>query len=291
MTAPVVAPAAAALVALDAAYRASTARTAIAVARVLLNRWSSVEPDDLSGTGARWLAEAVQVVLAGQRNAKQLANVYTEQVRRLQAPNAPRFTPAPDRPITPDIIRKSLEFQAISTTARELYRVKAVRDGELESGVTDTESAIRSAEGRTAQLMEAAITRAAGTAVRQVTTAGHDQIYDNVMADPVATGWARTTRPGCCYFCAMLASRGFVYKEDSFEASDPRFHGPGEHKVHDNCGCGMRPSYSRNDPAPDRNQAYEDLWIDMKDLRLPGESDIQAWRRIYNESPLAAPTT
>lgn len=282
MTAPVMAV-------LDTAYRATQAKTAIAVAKILLNRWTSVSPDNLAGTSQAWLRDAVAAVVAGQDRAAQTANQYADRVRRLQLPGAPPFTPPPRRPPNLEQIRSSLEFQAISTTAREVFRVENVRKTEQADPESDRESSDRTADGRKKQLMQDAIVRAASTAVRQVTTAGHDHIYDVVMADPEASGWARTTKPGCCYYCAMLASRGFVYKEDSFDESNVRFTGPGEHKIHDNCGCGLRPAYGRNNPAPDRNEALEDLWISMKDQKQPGESDVQAWRRIYGASELAQP--
>lgn len=287
MTAPV---AGATLAVLDAAYRATQARTAIAVARILFNRWGEVEPENLAASGATWMRDAIAAVLAGQGRARSTADDYVARVRSLQAPGAPLFTPPPPKPPNVEQIRKSLEFTAFSTTARELTRVDAVRAGEVEQPESDAESADRSSQGRKAQLMEDAITRAASAAVRHITTAGHDRIYDLVEADPVATGYARVTKPGCCYFCAMLASRGFVYKEDSFEESDARFQGPGNVKVHDTCGCGLRPAFSRKEPAPERNEALEELWISMKDQKKPGESDAQAWRRIYGASPLAQPS-
>lgn len=289
MTAPVIGAGTASLAVLDAAYRATQARTAIAVAKILFNRWGEVEPDNLATTGLVWMRDAIATVVAGQDRARSTADAYFAQVRRLQAPGASPFTPPPRKPPNLEQIRKSLEFTAFSTTARELGRVTAVRVGEAEGDVPDQESADRSAEGRKAQLMEDAITRAASAAVRHITTAGHDRIYDSIEADPVATGHARVTKPGCCYFCAMLASRGFVYKEDSFDESDARFQGPGNVKVHDTCGCGLRPAFSRADPAPERNEALEKLWISMKDKKNRGESDIQAWRRIYGESELAQP--
>ncbi len=291
MTAPVVAAGTASLAVLDAAYRATQARTAIAVANILFNRWGEVEPDNLATTGLVWMRDAIATVVAGQDRARSTADAYFAQVRRLQAPDASPFTPPPRKPPNLEQIRKSLEFTAFSTTARELNRVTAVRAGEADRDVPndDQESADRSAEGRKAQLMEDAITRAASAAVRHVTTAGHDRIYDSIDADPVATGYARVTKPGCCYFCAMLASPALVFKDDSFDESDARFQGPGTVKVHDTCGCGLRPAFSRADPAPERNEALEELWISMKDQKKPGESDVQAWRRIYGESELAQP--
>ena len=289
MTAPTTTVASAGtLAALDAAYRATQARTAIAVARILFDRWGNVEPDNLAGTGAAWMRDAIAAVLAGQGRARGNADAYVAQIRRLQAPGASPFTPPPAKPPNEEQIRKSLEYTGISTTAREVFRVESVREGVRDVPNTDQESEDRTSEGRKRQIMEDAISRAAAAAVRHITTAGQDRIHDLVQADPVATGYARTTKPGCCYFCAMLASRGFVYKEDSFDSSDARFSGPGNAKVHDSCGCGLRPAYSRAEPPPERNAELEELWTTIGENARDGETTVQTWRRIYEASPLAA---
>lgn len=296
MTAPVAASAAASYAALDAAYRSATAQTSIAVASGLLYRWTSVDGDDLAGTSARWLRESIELVLAGQRNAADLANRYTLAVRRLSLPGIPLFTPPEPRPPNVEQIQRSLEFTAIKSTAIELGRLEAVRDSAYaepdlrEEGETgaDRDSAQRTYDGRREQLMRDAIKRAAGAAVRHVTSAGHRQIEDNVRADQLAIGWARTTKPGSCYFCAMLASRGFVYKEDSFTESNAKFEGIGEQKVHDSCGCGLRPLYNPSDPLPDRTEALEQLWADSG-ANFSGSRAINEFRRRYAESPLSQP--
>ena len=62
-----------------------------------------------------------------------------------------------------------------------------------------------------------------GAAERLVLDAGRNTIVDAVRSDRQARGWARVTQPGCCYFCAMLASRGAAYKSQqsaSFQAHD-----------------------------------------------------------------------
>lgn len=283
--------------ALDAAYRAAVAQTSIAVAQGLLYRWTSVSSDDLAGTAAGWLIDGVGLVLAGQRRAADIANRYTLAVRGIAAPGAPAFTPPPLRPPNEEQIRNSLEFVAFKQTGREIGRLVAVRDAgyaepdDREEGESpDRESADRTFQGRREQLMRDAIQRAAGAAVRHITSAGHRQIEDNVRSDSVAIGWARTTKPGCCYFCAMLASRGFVYKEESFEESNARFEGMGEQKVHDNCGCGMRPLYSRADPLPDRSEELERMWIEMSDeTNFGGKQAVNEFRRRYEASELARP--
>jgi hypothetical protein len=62
-----------------------------------------------------------------------------------------------------------------------------------------------------------------GAAERLVLDAGRNTITTAVQRDRQARGWARVTKPACCYFCALLASRGAVYKTEqtaSFEAHD-----------------------------------------------------------------------
>lgn len=289
MTAP--ATSVAAYYTLDAAYRAATANQAIAVVRALALRWSSVDGDDLAGTSEIWLRDGIESLLAGQRNARALANAYTTAVRGLAAPNAPLFTPPVLDPPSVEQIQKSLSFTAFKQTGQELGRLQAVRRGEVaDASREERESAQRSYEGRKRQILTDGIVRAAGAAIRHVTTAGHEQLIANVESDKLALGWARTTKPGCCYWCAMLASRGYVYKKDSFAASNAKFTGIGEQKVHDNCGCGLRPVYNTVDPLPDRTEVLEQMWIDMsRETGKTGAAAITEFRHRYEASELAKP--
>lgn len=95
---------------------------------------------------------------------------------------------------------------------------------------------------------------------RHVVNGGREQLLDAVEHDKVAFGWFRTTSADPCYFCAMLASRGPVYKEDSFDESDARFTGPGNVKCHDHCACGFEPIFDRSTKLPERQHEFEDLW-------------------------------
>lgn len=287
MTAPTIAGAAS-YYALDQAYRAAVAQTSILVAGALQLRWTSLDPTNLAGTSTDFLADAVRLILAGRGRAINLANAYTEQVRRLSVPSAPPFTPPNPRPPSLEQIRTSVEFVGIRETARDFARIEATRQSELakEDGTAGADSANRSAAGARQRVMDEGLRRTAGTAVRFVTTAGHDQVIDNVRADKAALGWTRTTKPACCFFCAMLASRGPVYKQDSFEQSNARFIGLGDHKVHDNCGCGLRPLYSAGDPLPERSEEFDQLWIDHA-ARFSGPEAIKAFRKAYEASDLA----
>lgn len=278
MTAPTAVAGAVALTALDAAYREALARTSAAVLQVMIAGWRSIDLDDLSGTSDQWMTNSIAAVLGGQRNAVQLANAYTAQVRRISVPDAPPFTPPPAAPPNVEQIRNSLEFTGIRTTAREYAKQKIFAE---QQRTRDDEGNETSPAGVPKQrILQEGLARASGAAIRHVTTAGFDQVKQTVQEDKVAIGWYRTTRPGCCYFCAMLASRGLVYKEDSFEASNARFAGPGEQKVHDRCGCGLRPVYSRFDDLPDQTAEFEQLWIEAAE-EYSGADAILNFRRAY----------
>lgn len=290
MTAPATTAAvagAASYTALDAAYRASIARSALAAYRALLNGWGDVDAGNIAGTSRTWLERAVETIVAEQSNAQRLANDYTTAVRRISVPRAPRWDPAPTAAPNVEQIRKSMIYTALATTARDVAKLESSLQvdedpNDVSAPRRDSTSDDLTREGRRRQIMQAGIKRASMAATRHITTAGRDQAEENVHSDAVAVGWARTTKPGCCYFCAMLASRGLVYKEDSFKQSNARFKGVGEQKVHDSCGCGLRPVYSRSDPLPNGYEDFNAQWIAASDLAdESGEDVVLVFRRLY----------
>src|SRR5690606_32229579 len=120
---------------------------------------------------------------------------------------------------------------------------------------------------RLVALQTAARTAEAGSAaaaMRHALNGGREAIIRSVNADRLALGHARATSGNPCSFCAMLASRGPVFKDDGFDRSDPRFSGPGEAKVHDNCTCSLEPVYHRDTGWPPGSERYRDLWKQAK---------------------------
>lgn len=110
--------------------------------------------------------------------------------------------------------------------------------------------------------LERSATTVAGAAARHALDGGRTVMRNAIDRDRVTVGWYRVTKDGCCSFCAVLASRGAVYRQDSFDDSDPRFMGGGEEKVHDHCACTLAPLFSREQPVADRNLEYQALWYD-----------------------------
>jgi len=112
---------------------------------------------------------------------------------------------------------------------------------------------------------------------RLVLDQGRTAIIDAVRDDRQAKGWARVTEPGACYFCAMLASRGAVYKSRetaSFQAHTKHPNGSGG-----TCRCHAEPVFNAYEPTAQIRQWQADY------KRLKGENggslSLIQWRRAY----------
>jgi hypothetical protein len=72
-------------------------------------------------------------------------------------------------------------------------------------------------------LVSNAQTLVKGVTQKMVVDTGRNTLIAAIEADKKARGWARVPRDTCCHFCAMLATRGAVYKSEqtaSFQAHD-----------------------------------------------------------------------
>lgn len=120
------------------------------------------------------------------------------------------------------------------------------------------------------------------TASRIVRDGADGTISATVGADPVALGWYFHTDGDPCFWCALIASRGLVFKGDSFEASNQKFIGDGTAKIHNGCACVLMPVFSHDHSLPDINrearQVYENRGKGpaLKAFRQAWESRDQA---------------
>jgi hypothetical protein len=233
--------------------------------------WANmIDPGHISGNAALWIARAIQLIEIGRNRSALMAYGYAQTVRRLQAPaDAPAWT-MPALPALPlEQIQKSLGFVGPARTIVDMTKVESMEDGTVTEPMPVEEA------------MAAAEKRIVATVERHVHNGGRDAIDAVVREDRAAVGWIRVTDSDPCYFCAMLASRGPVYLEDSFEESDPRFTGPGDHKVHDSCGCQLRPLWTRSKSewTPD-SVAFLELWKSSGAAK-GGKNARLTWRQAY----------
>lgn len=259
--------------------RARQAGIAAETARLMIRLWPLLDQQNIDGTTARWL-QAVLAVLRIQRSkSATYAAGYATAFRQAElglgvAPFTPEIAAALDEAAAvtsmmvtgPQRLRKMLEEQ--NHAAFDLVDAR-------ERGRPDP--SILPLGPRDIQVVQASVARAG---IRHVRNGERDTLDNAVRADPKIRGYVRTTDGDPCFWCAMLASRGPVYTADSFDQSDPRFHGPGRHKVHDGCGCSLEPVYFDNAPFPGRSAEFDTLWRESTNGKS-GKDALRAFRQAY----------
>ncbi|ATI18872.1 hypothetical protein SEA_SQUEAKYCLEAN_9 [Streptomyces phage SqueakyClean] len=126
----------------------------------------------------------------------------------------------------------------------------------------------------------------AAAAERIAMNGGRSTVWNHTSRDRRAIGYIRLSRSGTpCGWCAMLISRGPVYRsESSAEYSD------GD-KYHDNCHCYAEPVFSReqynSSSSYELNRRYEELWPKVT-KGLSGKAAVSAWRRFIRQEQKAA---
>lgn len=240
------------VVALTQAYKTgqnqNAARIAALVSLYYLQRVDVTNPAQVDA----WLALMIPRIIAASDDGASLAATFYNRVRLLEVPGAPSFSATPARGVIDDGVKNSLMATGPGAYMNKLRVIQ--NDDKF---TPDQQRAlIVEAKQVTAKNLAAAT-------VRHVQAGSRQTIYQNQKQDRVAIGWVRVTRPKPCFFCAMLASRGLEYRpfsEDSFKASDARFTGDGDAKVHDGCGCCLKAVYTKNDHFVEQTGAFADMW-------------------------------
>jgi hypothetical protein len=128
--------------------------------------------------------------------------------------------------------------------------------------------------------------RQAAAAERIAMNGGRSAVWNHMQRDKRAIGYIRLSRTGTpCGWCAMLISRGPVYRsQSSAEFAD------GD-KYHDNCHCYAEPVFTREQYSSsatyELNRRYEELWPKVT-RGLSGKAAVSAWRRFIRQEQAAA---
>lgn len=198
----------------------------------------------------RWLDLMIpRLINFSDSGARREATIY-QAIRNIEVVSD-GFVAQPSLNVINEGVRKSL-----LTVGPYDYMNKAVEIRHLDVSPQQEKALLAQAKQVTTEKIAAAV-------VRHAQAGGRQTVYENSQRDPVALGWIRVTKDDPCFFCAMLASRGVSYrpfKEGSFEVSNANFTGDGDAKVHDNCGCSLKPVYSKSDPMADRVKPFADMW-------------------------------
>lgn len=118
---------------------------------------------------------------------------------------------------------------------------------------------------------------------RHVLDAGRETIDEVTRSDVDAEGWARITDGDPCYFCALLASRGFVYhsKTSALTTGGRRGGRSTGQTFHDGCGCSAEPAFQRGLDPPGRGLEFEQIYMDST-RGTSGKESLRAFRRAYD---------
>src|SRR5690606_27489371 len=125
-------------------------------------------------------------------------------------------------------------------------------------------------------------------AIRYSTNAARNSTIAATKRDPEAIGCVYVTAGDdrVCFWCAMLASRGPVFKGYSFDDSDDRFEGPGTAKCHDHCRCILVPIKSLDSQRIDASKELWERWKAVNHdengrILNSGKAALLAWRRHW----------
>lgn len=288
---------------LDAAFRSRQVRLQAGAAATVARMHRGIGLDELvrddSPVVEAWLSKSELIVQTLRRQSVVEAQSYYEDVRTLAVGRVEPFERPTIAPIDSEQLRTSLYVTGVVNPR------KAIADAPPKRIVTNLDALLRAryssdtptlAErasrvlevGQTAALDEAVRTASDGAgaaAGRHVANGAREYVDEASQRDRRAIGWVRVTNGQPCFFCAALASRGPVYSGDSFDESDARFMGPGQHKVHDGCACSLRQVYTRgHEEWPALSQEFETRWWDLAEetkKRFNRRPTMLDWRRHY----------
>lgn len=226
--------------------------------RLALDVWPLLDPSGVDATFGAWAeANAAIIDLAAIESVRAASDYF---VTYSAAETGARYNPPPFSPVPRDRI-----FGTMLKTGPD-------RIGELlRSGQTllrATRTAQVESSGATAYL--------AMEPQRQGLTAAPDADYGT---NPAPQGWARVTSSKPCAFCAMLSSRGPVYRSQSAASF----------QSHPHCACTVEPVYSRTADWPGRGREFKQTYDDAirtataNDELVRGTSNdlFNAFRRTF----------
>lgn len=247
--------------------------------------------DDLDTSSAEFVRQALPVVLAGRTMAYDTATEYLESFRRVELRGLVDHSELdPDDndryAIDLDVLETYTDPAAVvdwgghdpvddlvppRTVAAELHTSgAAVVKARIAKGVPEAEAKQKGADAVAAKV------------IRHVADGGRAPMAAEVRTgNRGAVGYCRVVDADPCPFCAMLASRGAVYRSDAFAGSNDLFTGDGAFKVHDGCECTLEPVYGRS--VTDLPPGAAELAKEWAEVAAGRNNPYAYWRR-YKES-------
>lgn len=226
----------------------------------LLSVWRLMDPATLDQAWPDFVDAVTLIVGQSRKESAALAGVYYTQLRGLAnlPDNVESF-----RPILRDTVRRDTLRASLDVTGRAAF-ARATGAGQNPSEALGT-----------------TFVQVAGSVGRHVLNGGRDTVLFAVVDDPAAIAFERVTDSSPCYFCAMLAGRGAVYRKQN----------TADFRPHDSCGCSAVPRFQGQDPS-DQTRRFRSLYNEM--ATGSGKERARSFRREYEKAQragLLAPTS
>lgn len=286
-----------------------------------LAMWQDVPPASAEKVASRWLQKAIELVMFRRRQSWALALAYYRLVRALQTGTtiADPYHPTPETVTLKDLRREFAALVAEQTghdpgdisgegdddpiTVEEIPDLKPTldaieRDAEDIGSETlmavgpnnltkkveqiDTDAPAKEVDAKREEAHSKAGARQAADAARNAMNGARTPLYQIQQRDRRAIAWARVSKTGSpCGFCAMLISRGAVYRsKKSAERT-----GDGD-KFHTNCNCYAEPIFTEaqydTDARFDLNRDLQKEWRRVTQ-GYGGDAALAVWREYITD--------
>lgn len=244
--------------ALTTSYRLAQGRIATRTSSLAMLAFEHVlDTARLDATFPAYVSTVLPILNGGRAQAATLAAAYYEEHRAESGVTGQAPVPAVPGPISLDQASTSLLYTGPITLRRQLARGNTLI---------------------TALNVARALTGAA--LFRHTANAGRGLIFETSQRDTKSLGYARVTDGKPCYFCAMLASRGAVYKSRDTAGAGPR---GAANRYHDGCGCTVQAIYGTDAQIPGSSAKYDALWREVTG-EVSGHDKVLAFRAAYEAS-------
>lgn len=266
------------------AYRGAAGAVSAGAAVLASERLAqTVDPANWLETFNLWLEQAVPILSSANDRTSTLARLDYLRTRAAEGVTSP-FT-WQNEELNVEAVRRSM----FATAGKALQGIERF---DMNPGLA----------------LKKAQIEARGVSLRYAMNGARNSTIANTRRDQEAIGAVYLTAGDdrVCYWCAMLASRGPVYKGNSFVESDSNFAaatepvqlGPGEStaKVHDHCRCIVKVVYREDTQILDEARALYEQWKDVNwkegwrqmdpryaHIKNSGQTALREWRRHWEK--------
>lgn len=242
---------------LTAEHRRAQGRNSARLVRDVLGLWRLLDPDRLGPTLPNWAGRVLDLIGRHRSKSERLALDYLAAFR--SAETGTEFVLPPMRNLEAGW-RDAAEVSLLVTGPSTVKRLSA-------AGIDPQQAADRAAPA------------VAAAAMRHAAGGGRDAIDATILADRLALGYQRITSDKACAFCALLVSRGPVYKSPLSGSRTLRDGKP--EPYHDGCGCMVEVVYDADTALPEASARFAALW-ETSTEGLSGKAARNAFRNAYD---------